>query len=154
MNPEFSLQSSLLHLLHRATQIADDHFASQSGLDGLTSRQLIVLAAISGREGASQTDIADVTGIDRSTLTDLIGRMQSKGLVQRNRARHDARSYEVRLTAAGRTSLASAIPIARVVDEQILAAIPDAKRREFTELLQRILGPVPGAVQGLRAADG
>ena len=60
---DFTLASSLLHLLHRASQIADDLFASHHQLDGLTSRQLVVLAAISSREGASQTDITAMTGV-------------------------------------------------------------------------------------------
>ena len=143
------LNHSLLHLLHRASQVADDIFAGHAELNGLTSRQFIVLAAISAREGASQTDITEVTGVDRSTLTDLIGRLQSRGLVARKRSQNDARSYEVRLTLKGRNLLVAAVPIARNVDERLLASLPAKARKEFVEQLQGMVaatgGPVPGA---------
>ena len=143
------LNHSLLHLLHRASQVADDIFAGHPELKGLTSRQFIVLAAISAREGASQTDITEVTGVDRSTLTDLIGRLQSRGLVARKRSQHDARTYEVRLTSDGRKLLVAAVPIARGVDERLLSSLPTKARKEFVEHLHGMVaatdGPVPGA---------
>ena len=145
---DFSLDGSLLHLLHRASQLADDIFASHPELDGLTSRQFIVLAAISAREGASQTDITEMTGVDRSTLTDLIARLQGKGMVARNRSQHDARSYEVRLTAAGRKALAVAMPIAQSVDKRLLGGVPVRAQRDAAGLLQAIVtngpNPIPG----------
>lgn len=151
---DFALDTSLLHLLHRASQIADDYFVGHSELDGLTSRQLVVLAAIRAREGASQTDITELTGVDRSTLTDLIGRLQSRGLVLRNRAKHDARSYEVHLTTAGRDALESAAPIALAAEELLTRALSVADRKAFTQLLRAIVAsgpsPLPGRGAGIR----
>lgn len=124
----FDFSSSLLHLLHRASQIADDLFANQAEFGSLTSRQFIVLAAIKGTDGISQTDITSATGIDRSTLTDLVGRLHAKGLVERNRSRADARSYEVRLTAEGEALLDVAIPLVREIDERLMRmASPEGK---------------------------
>lgn len=134
----FDLNSSLLHLLHRASQIADDLFANQQELSGLTSRQFIVLAAIKGRDGISQTDITASTGIDRSTLTDLVGRLHARQLVARNRSRLDARTYEVRLTAEGEALLEAAIPVVRQIDERLmLMASPNGKAHD-TRLLAGI----------------
>ena len=128
---KFNFSSSLLHLLHRASQIADDLFANHADLSGLTSRQFIVLAAIEGTDGISQTDITGSTGIDRSTLTDLIGRLHAKGLVARNRSRADARSYEVRLTAQGQALLDLAIPVVLQIDERLIRmASPEGKAQD------------------------
>ncbi len=128
---KFDFASSLLHLLHRASQIADDLFANQAEFGGLTSRQFIVLAAIKGTDGISQTDITTSTGIDRSTLTDLIGRLNAKGLVARKRSLADARSYEVRLTEEGEALLDAAIPLVREIDERLMRmASPEGKMQD------------------------
>jgi DNA-binding MarR family transcriptional regulator len=48
-------------------------------------------------EGLSQTGIVARTGIDRSTLADLVRRLQRKGLLQRRRTKDDARAYAVKM---------------------------------------------------------
>ena len=104
------LMSSLLHLLHRAGQAADEYFAEEMKGSELTARQHAVLAILSNEEGASQTQIVGLTGIDRSTLADIVRRLVEQGLVARRRSKQDARAYAVRLTAAGHTALRASLP--------------------------------------------
>ena len=91
------------HLLHLAGQRADNLFARQ-GLS-VSPRQYVVLAVLEGWEGASQTDIVRATGIDRSTLVEVVKRLVAVGYVRRKRSKTDARAYVVRLTDSGRTVL-------------------------------------------------
>ena len=140
----FDYSSSLLHLLHRASQIADDLFENQQQFNGLTSRQFIVLAAIKGTDGISQTDITTATGIDRSTLTDLVGRLQAKGLVARDRSRLDAGSYEVRLTPEGEALLEAAIPIVQQIDERLMRMASPAAKAQDVQMLAGIAAIVSG----------
>ncbi len=140
----FDYSSSLLHLLHRASQIADDLFENQQRFNGLTSRQFIVLAAIKGTDGISQTDITTATGIDRSTLTDLVGRLQAKGLVARDRSRLDAGSYEVRLTPEGEALLEAAIPIVQQIDERLMRMASPAAKAQDVQMLAGIAAIVSG----------
>src|SRR5262245_47397948 len=88
--------ASALHLLHRAGQCADEMFAVSVGEVGLTPRQFAVMAAIANTEEPSQTTLVEYTGIDRSTMADIVRRLTSRGLVQRRRTRRDARRYAVR----------------------------------------------------------
>src|SRR3569832_834479 len=104
------LERSPSHLLHRALQTALDIYAEEFGENGLTQRQLAVLAAAEAREGATQADLVRVTGIDRSTLADMARRMIDKGLLERERSTLDARANAVRLTDAGRAALVAAQP--------------------------------------------
>jgi DNA-binding MarR family transcriptional regulator len=137
----YEFNESLMHLVHRASQIAEEQFAAlaeKAELGTLTARQFIVLAAIGMSEGQSQVAVTDLTGIDRSTMTDIIGRLQSRGLVSRSRSRQDARSYEVILTAVGRKQLAAARAVAFKVDAQLLDAIPAGKQLEFASYLRLI----------------
>lgn len=133
------LNGSAIHLLHRAGQCAGDVFAREVSAGGLTPRQFAVLVAVAQNEGQSQTDLVERTGIDRSTLADIIRRMLKKGLLSRRRARTDARAYSVRLTARGREALVNAEPAAGNADAQVLAALPPAKRRDFLDCLNIIV---------------
>ena len=71
------------------------------------------------------------TGIDRSTLADIVRRMLKKGLLQRRRTKDDARAYAVKLTDEGWRVLKAADPLAKRVDDRILAALPGQQRERF-----------------------
>lgn len=136
------LDESAVHLLHRAGQCAGDLFTEEVATDGLTPRQFAVLSAVSDNEGLSQTDLVGHTGIDRSTLADIVRRMLKKGLIQRRRTKTDARAYSVRLTNSGRGALQAAEPAATNADTRLLSALPPAKRMEFIESLNAIVGAI------------
>jgi DNA-binding MarR family transcriptional regulator len=139
------LDISAVHLLHRASQCANELFAEAvSARHGLTPRQLAVLAAVSDMEGASQTDIVHKTGIDRSTLADIVRRMLRKGLLERRRTKEDARAYAVRLSDSGRDLLSVAGPAAAGVDESILAPLPQDLRQSLLDALTTLAERAPG----------
>lgn len=140
------LQESAIHLLHRAGQCAGDLFAEEIPA-GLTPRQFAVLAAVAAREGLNQTGLVEQTGIDRSTLADIVRRLQNKGLVTRQRTETDARAYAVRLTGTGGAVLREARPGAANADSRLLSALPPARRAEFLDCLNAI-------VQAFDAGDG
>ena len=66
------LERSATHLIHRAGQCATDIFQVEARSSGLTPRQFAVLMTIAEEEGLTQTDLVDRTGIDRSTLADIV----------------------------------------------------------------------------------
>ena len=130
---------SAIHLLHRAGQCADDLFAKHMGATDITPRQFAVLKALSASDEPSQSVLVEKTGIDRSTMADIIRRLVGKSLVQRRRTRRDARMYAVRLTEKGKTALEHAEPVVRMTDERILGAVPAAQREQFLRALSRIV---------------
>ena len=133
------LERSPLHLLHRAGQCAAEMFQIELGNDDLTPRQYAVLLTVAQNEGLSQTQLVDLTGIDRSTLADIVRRMLKKGLLQRRRTRDDARAYSVKLTDEGTKVLKSHDPRARRVDERILSSLPAPQRDRFLQDLNAIV---------------
>jgi MarR family transcriptional regulator, temperature-dependent positive regulator of motility len=117
-----TLDRSPVHLLHRASQSVADLFARVIKSD-LTPRQLAVLTAIARQEGCSQTDIVDQTGIDRSTVAEMVRRLVGKGLIERRRSKKDARAYVIKLSQDGHRVLKGAEPLARRVDDKVLHAL-------------------------------
>lgn len=130
-----ALERSPSHLLHRALQLALDIYAEETGPDALTQRQYAVLAAVAAHEGLTQTDLVHATGIDRSTLADLVARMIGKGLIARERSAADARANTVSLTDIGRGALASTSPRVAAADARILKLLPARKRDTFLSVL-------------------
>lgn len=129
------LAASPSHLMHRALQLALDIYAEEVGPGGLTQRQFAVLEAVSAKSGLTQTDLVKATGIDRSTLADLVARMTAKGLLARARSTIDARAKAVTLGAAGAEALEAARPRVEAADKRIMALLPKGKRDGFLELL-------------------
>lgn len=145
------LERSPIHLLHRVGQCAGEIFQSEMTPEDLTPRQYAVLVTVSQNEGLSQTHLVEQTGIDRSTLADIVRRMMKKGLLQRRRTKEDARAYAVKLTEEGWRTLRSAEPHVKRVDEKILNSLPATQRDRFLSDLNAIvvaLGKIEAAPAG------
>ena len=133
------LDRSAMHLLHRAGQCAADIFSSEVRTSGLTPRQYAVLMVVADEEGLTQTDLVERTGIDRSTLADIVARLLGRGLIHRRRAKEDARAYAIKLSPQGGKALREAQPGAAAVDQKLLANLPPAKRQDFLDTLNLIV---------------
>jgi len=129
------LSASPTHLLHRALQLALDFHAEAAGESAITQRQFTVLSAASGHEGLTQNDLVRATGIDRSTLADLVARLLTKGLLLRERSATDGRANTVRLSAAGREALDLAADAAAAGDRRLLSLLSPKKRETFMKIL-------------------
>lgn len=131
----FTLKSSPGHLLRRAQQYANDLYAKGVGASGPTPRQFEVLFAVSQNEGLSQTDLVHETGIDRSTLADMIARMIKKGLLSRKRTKDDARANAVSITPSGKRMLSSAMASVNRAEASTLGVLPKAQQSGFMKAL-------------------
>lgn len=142
---ESTVLESTLHLLHRASQLADESFALKIGREDLTARQFIVLSIVANTENPSQTMICEQSGIDRSTLADIVRRLVSRGLLSRRRTRQDARMYAVKITDAGNAALDKARPVARAVDQELLGVLTASQRNDFESTLRLMISKLHDA---------
>src|SRR5436853_1122344 len=127
------LSRSPYHLLKRAAQYAAYVYQGEVGKAGLTQRQFTVLIAVDQNEGVSQTTLVKMTGIDRSTLADLVARLLAQGYLQRRRTKDDGRTNSVRLTAQGKKMLKMCQPGAEEVDKQLMGIFPVSLRKTFID---------------------
>lgn len=133
------LNRSAIHLIHRAGQCATDIFQDEARRSGLTPRQFAVLMTIAEEEGLTQTDLVGRTGVDRSTLADIVARLLARGFIQRRRAKSDGRAYAIKLSAQGLKVVREAEPAAAAADTKLLDALPPGKREEFLDQLDLIV---------------
>jgi len=145
----FSLNTSPGHLLRRAQQYTYDLYAKEVGKNGPTPRQFAVLHTVSENEGLSQTDLVRKTGIDRSTLADMISRLIKKGLLARERTKADARANAVKITAAGKRMLTSAQSKVTKAENEALSLLPQTQQ----DALMKALASYAEALDAKEAAE-
>src|SRR5438445_13598774 len=89
------------YLFRRMQQIAVAIFAEECKAYDLTPVQYAALVAIRTHPGIDATRLSAVTAFDRSTLGNVIERLESKALVKRQPTREDKRIKLLTLTKAG-----------------------------------------------------
>ncbi len=92
---------------------------------GLQATQVTLMNVIAlGPEGAQPMGrLSDILGLDLSTLTRNLRALEKAGLVQIGRSDRDRRVRVARLTEAGKTRLAGALPLWKQAHGRIVAAL-------------------------------
>jgi DNA-binding MarR family transcriptional regulator len=134
----FALHAAPGHLLRRCQQIAIELYMQEVGADGPTPRQFAVLLTVGQKPGLNQIDLVRLTGIDRSTIAEMVGRLIERNLLRRQRTKRDQRSNELHLTPAGAALVAAALPGVRRAQARIMAPLPPATRATFIRALQTL----------------
>ena len=137
---EPNLGQSPLHLFHRAVQVVTEIYQAEMASYDLTARQYAVLFALAHSEGMSQSKLVDATGIDRSTMADIVRRMLKKGIIQRKRDKDDARAYDVKITEEGVRLFNAVTPIIQRIEEKLLSSLSTNRVDEFLSNLGTIVG--------------
>jgi DNA-binding MarR family transcriptional regulator len=91
---------SAIRRLIRATDVDSKQLARQTHL---STSQLLVLALLADAPSRTVGAIAERVGLTQGTVTNMIDRLEERGLVSRKRGDADRRQVNVSLTAAGRT---------------------------------------------------
>lgn len=92
------------YLLRRAQQAHVAVWQSEVSRE-VTSVQFGVLSVLDRTPGASQTELCAQLDLDRSTIADIVARLERRGLIERIRDAGDKRRNVLSLTAAGRSEL-------------------------------------------------
>lgn len=136
----FRLREAPGHLIRRAQQRHQDIYAEEVGPNGPTSRQFAVMLTICQRPGLTQTELVGATGIDRSTIGDMLDRLAGKGLIERRRLSHDGRANALCATQSGRRVVAEALPGVMRAQARILERLPPGQHKEALEILRLLAG--------------
>jgi len=151
-NGSFALSDSPSYLLKRCTQYYGDLYAHETGSTELTKQQFTLLAVLEQNEGASQTALVELTGIDRSTLAEMVRRMLEKDLLSRERTEEDQRANSVAISASGRKALRAARTAADRAEKALLECLPPTERQKFVKLLSLVAAAGESYVSGGAAA--
>lgn len=141
------LTDRLGYVMRRA-QIAvfQDFFASFAALD-ISPAQYSALTVIEANPGLSQTQVADALGIKKSNFVAMIGTLERRGLVTRDAAPGDRRTYRLFLSPAGRALIGRLHGIAEAHDGRIRDLIG-------SDAFEALFPPLRAIAEALRRAPG
>jgi DNA-binding MarR family transcriptional regulator len=130
-------------LLFRLWRASHTHAAEALESVGLTPPLFALLNVIAAREGAIQQELGTTMGIDRTTMVSLVDQLEHAGLAKRRPSERDRRAREVVITPRGRKLLARARGLLSQAEEDVLAGLTAAQRRDLAALLRRALESAP-----------
>jgi DNA-binding MarR family transcriptional regulator len=106
---------------------------------GIDSRELGILLSIAGAGAASQQQIAERLGIDRTTMVARIDALEAKGIVSRQPDPDDRRRNVVTLTKPGQRTVAAATAASEKAERDFLSDLSAAEVTQLRHLLVQIV---------------
>jgi DNA-binding MarR family transcriptional regulator len=139
------LQTQPGHLIRRAQQIAVAIFIEECAAFDLTPVQYAAMVAIDEHEGIDATRLSAQIAFDRSTLGNVLDRLESRGFVARYSSPDDKRIKLLKLTAPGRSVMKRAEAAVHRAQERILAPLDPKGRKQLLALLAQLVEVNNGA---------
>lgn len=128
----------LLLLLGQASHALATELTARLAEVGITPREHCVLAH--GMRGQfTQNELADLCGLDKTTMVVTLDDLEREGLARRRPSSTDRRARIVTVTAAGQRKLAQADAIVATVNAEVLSTLPARERQAFTDALKRLV---------------
>jgi len=106
----------------------------------LTPGSFGVLTLIHANPGVTQGALAAAFGVDKSTMSPVIVRLERRGLVRREVQAHDRRRHALFLAPAAEPTYRAARDKVRTVEESIAARLTEVEQRELGRLLVKLQG--------------
>ncbi|MFG3266422.1 MarR family winged helix-turn-helix transcriptional regulator [Streptomyces bobili] len=106
--------------------------------------QELLLMHLFDREGQTQSELLEAVGLDHSTVSKSLRRMQEAGLLTREPAQHDRRAMVVKLTDKGRDMKEPIAAMWKTLEEASVHNLSKAQAETFITLAQLITKTVTG----------
>lgn len=115
---------TIMDALRRIVQALRQSAAQSEQSLNITGAQALVLKHVALREGVSVNELAGLTFTHQSTVSEVVSRLEGRGLLKRERAVEDGRRVEVRLTEAGKAAAQNTVVTAQERLIQALQILP------------------------------
>ncbi len=154
------LQALPGHLIRRAQQIAVAIFIEECAALDLTPVQYAALVAIGENPGIDATRLSALIAFDRSTLGNVLERLEARGSVIRYASAGDRRIKLLKLSPAGQTLVRRAEAAVRRVQKRIVAPLRPGDRETLLTLLAQLVAlnndasRAPQRMAGMSARQG
>lgn len=133
-------RQTIMDALRRVVQALRQSSAHSEQSSNVTGAQALILKHVAAREGLSINDLAGLTFTHQSTVSEVVSRLETRGLIRRERAAGDGRRCELRLTDDGK---AAARSTAVTAQENLMHALQDLPPETIAQLalgLEALIG--------------
>jgi MarR family transcriptional regulator, transcriptional regulator for hemolysin len=132
-----SLTSELCWLLSRASHNLTTEMTAALEDVGISPRAHAVLtAAMTGEH--TQTEIARIVGLDKTTMVVTVDELEAAGLAERRSSSTDRRARVIAVTEAGVRSVKRADKVLDRVRDDVLSTLEPDERQVFLNALARL----------------
>jgi MarR family transcriptional regulator, transcriptional regulator for hemolysin len=132
------LSNNLGWLLDRAENVLAAEFALALEPLGLSSRRYCVLASALG-EDRTQIELANMIGLDKTTMVATVDALEEDGLAERRPSSHDRRARVISVTKAGEAKVREGRKVIEQVQADVLARLPERERAALLSGLSRMV---------------
>jgi MarR family transcriptional regulator for hemolysin len=133
-----ALAANLCWLLSQASYTLSTELTAGLESLGISPRAHAVLAtALDGEH--TQTELAKLVGLDKTTMVVTLDELEAQGLAERRPAEHDRRARVVAVTRAGRRKVEQAQEITERIHAEVLETLPAKERQGFVEALNQLV---------------
>lgn len=126
-------------LIRRLHQIHQALFAEECALFDVTPVQFSIMTIAASQPGLDQTTLSHSVGVDRTTLANVVARLERRGLLRRTRLSANRRVKCVRLTGAGQQILDGMSDAVGRAHDRTISALPPDHRTEFIDALRLLV---------------
>jgi DNA-binding MarR family transcriptional regulator len=134
------LPSYVGYQVRRAQAKIFGEFADALGAMDFTPGSFGVLTLIRANPGITQVALAAAFGVDKSTLSPVIVRLEKRGLVRRRVLERDRRCQGLYLEASAETVFLAARERVRAFEASVAARLNKGEQRELARLLAKLEG--------------
>jgi len=135
----FDLASRPGFLIRRLHQIHTALFIEECAAFNITPVQYSVMTMTAEQPGLEQARLGHEVGVDRTTLANVVARLEARGLLRRTTTRTDRRLKRVFLTARGKKLLEQMAQPARRAHARTIEALSSAERTIFLNALAKLV---------------
>ena len=129
---------NLAWLLYRAHWALAAELTAALAPLGVSAREYHVLkAALSGER--TQTELAEMVGLDKTTMVVTVDQLERDGLAERKPAPHDRRARIITVTAAGTRKMAEAEAVKERVQAEVLDELPKHDQKALIGALDKLV---------------
>ncbi len=125
------------HLIRRCHQISVGIFHDVCSEFDMTPIQFALMWGIRSNPGVDQVQLSRLIGVDRTTISNVILRLEKRGALKRSADATDRRVKRLALTPSGEKLLMRALPSVQKVQDQFLAPLDEDERTELIRLLTK-----------------
>ncbi len=133
-----NLEDLVGYRLRRVGALVIKELGGIFGAVGLAPGQFSILMLIGAHPHSSQSDLALLAGVDRSTLVPVIERLLTLGYITRLQNESDRRAYRLQISTAGRRAVEKATPLAESFERRVTKGFAADDKRRLLIALQQI----------------
>lgn len=123
-------------LIRRLHQIHTSLFLSETSEFNITPVQYSLMSALREKGEMDQNSLAQEIGLERTSVAEVIPRLEARELLERRRSNEDRRVKLVKLSRKGKSLLRKMANRVQEAHDRTIEALPEEERTQF--LLQMI----------------